>query len=358
MADLDITSVDLSAGLKLKNLVVPPMEIEVVYKNPPSDLIKAVKADRVIVQKLAGAVFDALKKARSDFAAAAQELDASYTKKPPEDMKEAEDRAHTLTVVCKQIAEVQKGVAVKAAADEWKTQAKKNKELTKYDGLFAVRLSLGVVGVAASVTHSVMSFGASSAVAIVSVAKTVVAMAKDIHNHCREMASTEKDIIDTDEVLAKTWVDTTKSAPKVARELATALGVPFVKSVGGLGNLLTEYDAKNARRDKLAEGLYAKAKELMKKIDETSKKAGPEMRKKLDGLGKKVTDLLDKVGEIVASSKLCDGFAKTYRARLDIYRKMEGKGLGGTAKATGVAVLAAGAAATADTIVSIAQALA
>ena len=68
MADLDITTVDLAAGLKLKNLVIPPMEIEVTYKNAPADLIKAVKADRVIVQKLAMAVFEALNKARKDFA--------------------------------------------------------------------------------------------------------------------------------------------------------------------------------------------------------------------------------------------------------------------------------------------------
>jgi hypothetical protein len=242
--------------------------------------------------------------------------------------------------------------------DEWATQQKKNKALREYDGFFAARLVLGLIAIGASVVHTVMTFGASSAIAIVSIAKTVVAMGLDIQNHCRDMAKTEADIIKADDVLAKTWKNGTKSGGKVGRELAAALGVPFVKSIGGFGTLLKEYDAKNGRRGKLADDLWKKAKELMAKIAETSSKAGPEMKKKLTSLGAKVTDLLNQVGEIVSASTECDAFSASYHAHYDTYKAFEGKALSGVAKGSNIAVLAAGILSTADTILKVATALA
>lgn len=358
MPDIDVTSIDLAQGLKVKNITVPPMNVDVVLKNAPAELQKALRDDKIIIQEIAMAAFDVLNKAKNAFQDAARELDASYEKKPPADMREAEDRVKTLNTVCKQIADAQGKAATKAAEDEWATQARKNKQLTKYDGLFALRIVLGVVAVAASLAHTIMSFGATSAVAIVSIAKTCASMGADIYNHCREMAKTEDDIIDSDKTVAAVWTDPKLTAGKVGRELAAALGAPVVKSIGGLQNLLTEYDAKNARKDKLADQLYDKAKNLMKTIKDASAEVGPEMQKKLKVLGAKTDDLLDRVGELSAAGKDSDAFSATYRARLKIYEAMRGAALGKAAKATGIAVLAGGAASTASTLVQIATALA
>ncbi len=358
MPDIDVTSIDLADGLKVKNIVVPAMNVDVVLKNAPADLQKALKDDKVIVQKIAMAAFEVLNKAKKDFQDAAKDLDASYDKKPPADLAEAEDRVKTLNTVCKQIAEAQGQAATRAAEAEWTNQVRKNKALTKYDGLFALRTVLGVIAVAASLVHTIMSFGATSAIAIVSIAKTCAGMASDIYNHCREMAKTEADIIETDETLAKSWTDPKITAGKIGRELAAALGVPVVKSIGGLDKLLTEYDAKNARKDKMAENLYDKAKEMMKTIDKANDKAGPEMQKKLKALGAKVDGLLDEVGELSKAGKKNDAFSAAYHARLKIYEAMRGAKLGKTAEATGIALLAGGAASTASTIVEIATALA
>ncbi len=358
MPDIDVTSIDLADGLKVKNIVVPPMIVDVVLKNAPADLQKALKDDKVVIQKIAMAAFEVLNKAKKAFQDAARDLDASYDKKPPDDMAEAQERVKTFNTVCNQIAEAQGQAATKAAEAEWTNQARKNQQLTKYDGLFAMRIVLGVVAVAASLVHTVMSFGATSAVAIVSIAKTCVGMAADIYNHCRDMAKTEEDIIETDETLAKTWTDSKLTAGKVGRELAAALGVPVVKSIGGLDNLLTEYDAKNARKDKMADQLYGKAKDLMKAIKKAGDKVGPETQKKLDVLGKKVDGLLEEVGDLSTGGKKCDAFSAAYQARLKIYQAMRGAKLGKTAAASGIAVLAGGAASTASPIVEIAVALA
>ncbi len=358
MPDIDVTSIDLAAGLKVKNIVVPPMVVDVVLKNASADLQKALKDDKVVIQKIAMAAFEVLNKAKKAFQDAAGDLDDGYDKKPPADVAEAEERVRTFNTVCKQIAEAQGQAATKAAEAEWTNQARKNKELTKYDGLFALRIVLGVVAVAASLVHTIMSFGATSALAIVSIAKTCVSMTADIYNHCREMAKTEADIIETDETLEKTWADPEITAGKVGRELAAALGAPVVKSIGGFGKLLTEYDAKIARKDKLADKLYDKAKEMMKAIDKASAKAGPEMQKKLANLGKKVDGLLSEVGDISAGTKKCDAFSATYQARLKIYEAMRGAKLGKVATGTGIALLAGGAVSTAETIVEIAVALA
>ena len=128
MSDIEVTSIDLAQGLKVKNIVVPLMVVNVVLKNAPAGLIKAVKDDKVIIQKIAMAAFKALNKAKKDFQDAAVELDASYEKNLPADVKEAEERAKTLNTTCRQIAEAQSKTATGAAEDEWKTQVKKNQD--------------------------------------------------------------------------------------------------------------------------------------------------------------------------------------------------------------------------------------
>ncbi len=357
MPDIDITSVDLAAGLKPKNLVVPEMQVDVVLKNPSAELSKAIKDDKLILQKIEDAAFTVLKQARDDVRDAILDLDQTYTKKPPADKREADERAATLNAMCKKIAAAQSSAAVAAAEAEWDRQVKKDKELTKFKVTFALKMALGSISVAASVISAVMSLG-TLAITIVGAAKTVAGMASDIYTFCRDIPKTETEIIDTDAELAKSWTDDKLTAGKVGKELAAALGAPFVKSIGGLEKLLSEYSAKNAKKDHMADALWKEAKQLMANIEEVPAKTSEEMTKAVKQLGPAVTKLLDQISELSAASKSNDTFHDVYQARCDTYKAMEGGKLGKTAAATGLATILAGIASTADTVVSIATKLA
>ncbi len=358
MADIQIASIDLAQGLKVKNLVVPKMMAEVVLSNAPKEIKEAFDKDKLIGQKLQSAAFEALDEAKKTFQKAAIATDELFEKKPPKDEKEAEDRVKTLNVICRQIAEAQGGKATKAVEAEWAVYTKKNKDLTKFRALFAARLGLSVISVAVSVAHTVMTFGASSVLAIVGIAKTVVSVSADIYNQVRDISKAEKDIIETDIVLAKVWEDKATNAKIVGRELAAALGVPFVKSISGLQKLLTEYNAKIAIMDKKTEDLWKQSKNLMDVIDKTSKESNPQLQKAIKPLGSKVDELLSKISDLNKESSSYDAFHTAYMARYDTYRSFEGKALGRAAKATEVGVMLPGIISTAKTIVDLASALA
>ncbi len=358
MADIQIASIDLAQGLSVKNLVVPTMMAEVVLSNAPKEIQAAFTKDKLIGQKLLKTAFEALNEAKKSFQEAAKATDEIFEKKPPKDEKEAEDRVKTLNVMCRQIAEAQGGKATKAVEAEWAVYVKKNKDLTKFRALFAMRLGLSVISVAANVGHTVMTFGASSAVAILGIAKTVVSVGTDIYNQVRDISKAETDIIDTDIVLAKVWNEKAVGAKQVGRELAGALGVPFVKSIAGMGKLLTEYNAKIAVKDKSTEDLWKKAKNLMDVIDKTDKDNNPQLQKAIKPLGSKVTALLDQITDLNAKSSDYDGFYAAYKNRYDTYRTLEGKALGHAAKGTEGVIMLAGIVSTAKTIVDLASALA
>jgi len=361
MADLTLASMDLARGLKPKHLVVPDMSVEVLFKSPPKELVAAFEKDKLIGQKVQAAALAALKKARDDFQAAIAATDEAFSKKPPKDPAEIDERVKTLNTVCRQIAEAQAGVATAAAEAEWTSYVRKNKDLLKYRALFAVRMTLATISVAASLTHTVMSFGATSAIGILGIAKTVISVAADIRNQLRAIAEAEKDIINTDAALAAEWLDKVGAKDKLKRvgqELAAALGAPVVKSIIGLGKLLTEYNAKIAAQDNAAEKLWTQAKKLMDAVAAAQKVAGPGVKKDFDKLGSKVSELLDQIGAMSAVSKSQDQFHTVYLDRFNTYKKMQGEALGATASATGGLVQLASIAATLDTIVSIAQAIA
>ena len=357
MSDITITSIDLAEGLKPKNLVVPPMEVDVALKNPPAELQKAIKDGDLVLQKIAAAAFAVLKKARDNVSDAIVELDESYAKNPPADKREAEERAETLNAVCKKIAQAQSDAACSAAEAEWDRQIKKKKDLTKFRVMFGLKMTLGTISAAASVVSAVLSLG-TLAITILGAAKTVAGMASDIYTFCRDMPKTENDIIGTDVALAKRWTDDKLTAGKVGDELAAALGTPFVKSISGLGKLLAEYSAKNGKRDKMADALWGQAKKLMASIERAPPKPNEEFRKTLDKLGAAATKLLDQISALSAASKSSDLFYDVYQARCDTYKAMEGGKLGKTAAATGILVTLAGIASTADTVASIAMQLA
>ena len=317
MPDITITEIDLAQGIKTKNVVVPEMLVEVLLKNPPAALQKALKDDKLILQKMAEAAFEKLVKARDAFRDGIADLDASYEKKPPADKAEAEDRAATLNAMCKKIATAQSDAASAAAEAEWDKQAKKNKDLTTFKVVFGLKMALGTISVAASVISAVLSLGVL-AITIVGAAKTVVGMAAEIYGFCRDMAKAEEDIIATDLDLAKSWENDKLTGGKVGKELAAALGVPFVKSIGGMDKLLDEYNAKNAKKDAAADAIWKQAKKLMEAIGKAPDRLSAEQQKTFDTLGKQVTKLLDEIGDLVKTSKSNDLFYEVYTRRLKV----------------------------------------
>jgi hypothetical protein len=172
------------------------------------------------------------------------------------------------------------------------------------------------------------------------------------------MDKAERDIIDTDLTLSKSWNSAELTKGMAARELAAALGVPFVKSVGTMQALLTEYNAKNARKDRMADKMWAQAKKLMTKVEAASGQGTEAQQALLKKLAASVDTLLDKIGELDKAGASNDLFYEAYAARCATYQAMEGGKLGKTATATGVMVMLAGIASTAETIVDIATKLA
>ena len=357
MPDIEIARMDLARGLKPKNLVVPPMLATVVLKNPSADLQKAIKNDDKIVQALQMAAFEKLNKAREAVAGAIEDIDARYAKDPPADKAEAEKRAATLSAMCKKVAEAQGDAATSAAEAAWAVQVKKNKDLTKLNAVFGIKMALGTISVAASVVAAVLSVG-TLAVTLLGAAKTVAIMASDIYTFVRAMDKTEGEIIDTDLALSKSWTDDKLTAGKVGEELAAALGAPGVKSIGKLDTLLDEYNAKNDEKDKLAEQLWKEAKKLMATIEKAPDQVSAEQKTLLAQAGKHADDLLERIGKLSKLSASNDLFYKTYRARLAVYQAMEGKALPKVVAGSKGAVLVAGLATTANTLVDVVTKLA
>lgn len=356
MADIEITEIDFASNLTVRNLVVPPMIARVTIPNAPDALVKAFAKEKVVAQKVMGATFDALKRSRREIHNAIGAFDRELGAKPPASPQDAAERVKTFNTVCKQIAEAQCGAAIKAATTEWQTQQKKSKDLQMFRITFAAKTALNAISIAASITAAALSMG-TLALTLIGTAKSVASLASDIYNFARDIAKAEKDIIQTDLLLAKGWSNPKLDFKKGARELSAALGVPFVKSIGGLETLLKEHNAKNGRKDELAEKLYATAKELMASIEKAPKLPDAK-QKKLGELATKVTALLDQISELGKVSRGNDAFHAAYSARLRIYQEMRGAKLGNTTTATPILTALAGIAATTKTIVEIALKLA
>ena len=358
MADLGIASIDLAAGLKLKKLYVPKTVVDVVIQNPPPDLVKAAKKDKLTLQPVIEAAFDSLATAKSEFQSALKDLDAKFDKNPLTTEKELADRAQTLNVLYKQIAQAQAAAAAKSAENAWAVATRKKKDLLKFKVKFWANAVLGVLSIAASVTSAVLSLGVL-AVTIVSAAKTCLQLAKSIYDYVRSLSALEKTIEEADLVIQQTWNDKSNGGKIVGRELATALGVPFVKSIGSLRKNLNEYSAKCGVQDKAAQKMWTAAQEMMTAIGKLPEGAGDQKTEK--ELGAAVTKLLDDISAAMKTSKLNDQFYADYEARAEKYEKMEGKLMFGGAKvspATEYLVKAGGLAASAKTVVDIAVKLA
>jgi hypothetical protein len=358
MADLAIASIDLAAGLKLKKLYMPETVINVVIQNAPADLVKAAKDDKLTLQPVIEAAFDSLASAKSEFQSAMKDLDAKFDKNPLKTVKELADRAETLSVMYKQIAQAQAAAAAKAAENAWAVAARKKKDLLKYKVKFWANAVLGALSIAASVTSAVMSLGVL-AVTIIGAAKTCVQLAKSIYDYMRSLSDLEKTIEAADEVIQQTWKEKSNAGKIMGRDLASALGVPFVKSVAGLRKNLDEYSAKCGAQTKAAEKMWTEAQEIMTAIGKLPDDAGDKKTEK--ELGTAVTKLLDEISDVMKNGKANDAFYAEFSARADKYEKMEGNLMFGGAKvapATEFLTKAGGLAAFANTVVEIAMKLA
>lgn len=323
MPDVALASIDLAAGIKLKVLYMPKTEVDVVIKSAPGDLLKAIQKDKLTIQPVIEAAFDSLTESKAEFRSAMLELDAKFVKNPLTNVTDLAHRAEALDVLYRQIAIAQGAKAAKAAQDAWAIVVKKKKDLKSYRLNFWANTVLGTLSIAASVTAAVMSMG-TLAVTIISAAKTVLQTANAIYKYCRELSATEKAIIETDVVLQETWKEKSNAGKIMGRDLAGALGVPFVKSTASMEKTLQEYNAKSAIKLKTAQKMWEQAKEIMAEVAKIPEEAGKEKLATGKELGKQTTALLDQISEIMASGKSEDQFYAVYSKRLQGYQKLQG----------------------------------
>jgi hypothetical protein len=324
--DIEITSVDLAAGIRASNLTVPAMVVNVALKNPSVALQRAIKDDKLIVQKMAMAAFDRLQQAREAVAGAIGDIDRNFAKNPPADKAEAEDRVRTLNAMCRKVAEAQGAAATAAAEAAWNKYVKQNRQLTRMEVVFALKMALDSISIAASVAAAALSLGTLAAT-LVGAALNVASMAGAFYDFARSIDTVEADIRATDKVIAAAWTNDTITAGKVGRELAARLGVPIVKSIGGMSDLLKELNAKNAAAGKMGDRIWTESKKLIAMIGNAPERGSPAQKKILEAAGQHTDELLDRIGELSKLAARRDRFYAAFSARCAVYRAMEGKEL-------------------------------
>jgi hypothetical protein len=339
MPGVTLAEMDFSAGLKTKHMKVPAMKATVELKDVPKDLQKAIDKDKLIVQKLIEVAYEQLNSSRKDIQGAILDFDANLAKKPPASEKELADREKTINVLCKQMTEAQGGLAVKAVEKAWAGYISKKKDLSKFKLQFtwkmvqgSVSILAGTVSVAVNIAGAAASAGGATPVAILgicatvgSMAKTAVSMAAEIYTFARDIEKAEKSLRETDDTLANAYSDGNLNFKAGAREVAAILGVPFVKSVGGMEKLLVEYHAKTAKIDEKSDKLYQHAKKLMAQIEKLEKEKLPkEATALVKILGEKVTITLDKIHELQARVKTKDAFYEQMSQHYECYKTLRG----------------------------------
>ncbi|WP_391345365.1 hypothetical protein [Azospirillum sp. A23] len=342
MAGIQIAEMDFSAGLKTKHMKVPAMVAKVDLKEVPKDLQKAIDKDKIIVQKLIEAAYEQLNKSKKDIQGALQDFDANLGKKPPVSEKELAEREKTINVMCKQFTEAQSGLALKAVEKAWDAYASKKSDLKSFKLKFAKSMVLGSISILASTVSAGVSVGVAAVTAggatpmaiigicttVASIGKTAVTMALAIHNFARDIEKAETDIRKTDDTLASAYSSGDLNFKAGAREVAAILGVPFVKSVGGMEKLLLEYHAKTGKMEEQSDKLYDQAKKMMTQIEKLEKE---KLSKQADALvkilGEKVTFTLDKIHELQARIKTKDVFYDQMTGHLVCYKDLRGKPL-------------------------------
>ncbi|HSI59598.1 MAG TPA: hypothetical protein VLA16_18695 [Ideonella sp.] len=360
MTKLVLAEKDFASGLSVKNIEVPSMKAVVSLDN--AELLKDYdkKGEKLILQSLIAAAISGLNDSHKAIKAAIEDFDKRLGKKPPTSLKEAEDELHTFTNTCKQITLAQEGQVTKAVEAAWAMHKKRDKALTKMNLVFSAKIILAAISLAASITAAALSMG-TLAITLVGSAKTVVSTALLIKDFAGGRDASAKEVIKIDAALAEDYnrPELKGKVGKAAKEILAAAGVPFLKTVDKLDTQLEDFLGKSARVDDKAQSLYKQANGLMaeiKKID--AKKLGDDNAKQLKQMGDKTDTLLTQIGELVSSVDGDNVFYKVNKARCVQYQTLNGKALTKGAPATTLAVLVAGIAATAKTVVDIALKLA
>ncbi len=211
---------------------------------------------------------------------------------------------------------------------------KRDAALSKMNLKFAVNIIISSISLAVAITAAALSMG-TLAVTLVGAAKTVVTTALAIKDFAGDRDKAAEQVIDMDASLSKTYNGPKMKgqAFKSAKEVAAAAGVPFIDSVGKFDDKVEAFLGKSARVDKDTQKLYEQANKLMAEIKKADNKdGGPDNDKLVDTMGKKTTELLNKIGTLSKSVDEDNVFYKVNKARAKGYEEMNGKAISGTAK--------------------------
>jgi hypothetical protein len=336
------------------------MQAEVTWDNKEALKDYDSRKEKEILQKLIAEALDGLKTAKAEIRDAIVEFDAAYGKNPPASQKEADERLKTFETVCGQIAKAQQDKVRKAVEREWETHKKRDAALTRMNLKFSAEIILATISLTAAAVTAILSMG-TLAVTLVGAGKTLVTTALKIKEFAGDRDDAAKDVIGVDATLSKAYngPEVKGQAFKTAKEIAAAAGMPFIDTVGKMEDKLENFLGKSARVDKDLQSLYETANEMMaalKKVDAGD--VGADNAKKAKEMGGKVSSMLDTIGELRSSVDSDNVFYKVNNDRCRQYKAMNGKAVGNAAKFTAIAVLAAGLASEAKTIVDIALKLA
>jgi hypothetical protein len=355
-----LAELDFAADLKTKNIVVPPMRAVVVWDN--ADALKGydTKKEKVILQSLIAEAFSGLKQAQKDIRAAILDFDERLGKKPAATRTEATERVRTFETVCRQITRAQQDKVERAVQARWEMHKKRDAALAKINLQFAAKIVLSAISLSASIAIATLSLG-TLAVTLIGTAKTVVSTALLIKDFAEGRDKAAKEVYAIDQALWKAYMGPKMKgkAFKSAKEVAAAVGIPFIESVGKLEGRLEDFLGKSARVDKDRQKLFESANKLLGAIAKvTPDQAGPDNAKRLKTMGDKTTALLEQIHQLALSVDGDNAFYRTNAARCKTYRELNGKALTAGAQALTFGVLVAGIVATAKSVVDIAVALA
>ena len=312
------------------------------------------------MQSLIEEAYAGLRVSQKEIQKALRDDDERYEKHPPADDAEKARRLKEVESVCRQIALAQPARVEKRVQDRWEVQRKRDSALTRLNLRFAVQIVLNAISLAASAAVAALSLG-TLAVTLVGAAKTLVSTAMLIKDFAEGRDKAAQEVYALDQALWKIYIGPRMkdTAFRTAEEVASAIGVPFVPSVGKLASRLEDFLGKSARIDEQRQKIYEQANKLLAsvaKID--AAKAGAENAKKLATLGKHVTALLDRLHELARSIAGDDAFHQRYVDRIEAYHALDGRALSAAPAVISFGALAAGIALTAKSIVDVATTLA
>lgn len=360
MAKKILAEQDFAQGIRTKNIKVPKMPATLTLENP--ELLKDYddKKESLLLQKLMVEAREGLNAAAKEIKEAIEDFDEKFGKDMPADEKEAKERIATFEAVCKKVAAAQESKVAKRVDDEWQMHKKREEALAKLNLKFAGDITLAGISLAISITVAALSMG-TLAVTLLGAAKTVVTTALRIKDFAGGRDKAAEEVEEIDASLAKIYLGPKMKgvAFKTAKEVAVAVGMPFMDSVGKFEKKIDDFLGKSARVDEDAQKLFEQANKLMAEIKKVDDKAvGPANAKLVDQMGRKTTELLNQIGTLRKSVDADNNFYKDKVARRKVYEDINGKALGSAVKGIEMAKDAAEIASLAKDIVDLALKLA